>query len=170
MEQIKENGNSQELAVGGYFTYELVRDGKVIDTWKEKNIVVNQGLNYILDAALSGGTVNTVHYIGLFSNNYTPIAGTLIANLTEVNAKYNETTRPTWTEAGAASQTISNGVSPASFTFNASETIHGAFLISNNTKGGTTGTLIAASKFAASRNVVTSDVLNVTYTISASST
>lgn len=171
MEQNKIN-DSQDLTVGGYFTYEHIRDGKVIDTWKEKNIVVNQGLNYILEAALSGGTVNTTHYVGLFSNNYTPNnagVGTLVTDLTEVNAKYNETTRPTWSEAGASSQTISNSASPAAFTFNASETIYGAFLISNNTKGGTTGTLIAASKFASSRAVVLNDVLNVTYTLSASS-
>lgn len=168
MEQNKIN-DSQDLTVGGYFTYEHVRDGKVIDTWKEKNIVVNQGLNYILDAALSGGTVNTSHYIGLFSNNYTPIASTLVTNLTEVNAKYNETTRPTWIEAGSTSQTITNSASPTAFTFNASETVYGAFLISNNTKGGTTGTLIAASKFAASRSMLDTDVLNVTYTLSASS-
>ncbi len=172
MEQNKTN-DSQDLTVGGYFTYEHIRDGKVIDTWKEKNIVVNTGLNYILDAALSGGTVNTAHYVGLFSNNYTPNnagVGTLITDLTEVNAKYNETTRPIWSEAGASSQTISNSASPAAFTFNASETIYGAFLISNNTKGGTTGTLIAASKFASSRAMLSSDVLNVTYTLSASST
>lgn len=168
MEQNKIN-DSQDLTVGGYFTYEHVRDGKVIDTWQEKNIVVNTGLNYILDAALSGGTVNTSHYIGLFSNNYTPIASTLITNLTEVNAKYDETTRPTWIEAGSASQTITNSASPASFTFNASETVYGAFLISNNTKGGTTGTLIAASRFSASRSMLATDVLNVTYTLSASS-
>ena len=168
MEQNKIN-DSQDLTVGGYFTYEHIRDGKVIDTWKEKNIVVNQGLNYILDAALSGGTVNTTHYVGLFSNNYTPIASTLVTNLTEVNAKYDELTRPTWTEAGASSQSISNSASPASFTFNASETVYGAFLISNNTKGGTTGTLIAASKFASARSVIAADVINVTYTLSASS-
>lgn len=160
----------QELAVGGYFTYELVRDGEVVDTWKEKNIVVNEGLNYILNAALSGGTVNTAHYVGLFSNNYTPIASTVVTNLTEVNAKYNEATRPTWSETGAASQSITNSATPASFTFNASETLYGAFLISNNTKGGTAGTLIAASKFSSARSVLAADVLNVTYTISASST
>lgn len=169
MEQNKIN-DSQDLKVGGYFTYEHIRDGEVIDTWKEKNIVVNTGLNYLLDSALSGATVATSHYIGLFSNNYTPIAGTLITDLTEVNAKYTEATRPAWTEAGAASQAITNSASPAAFTFNASETVYGAFLISNNTKGGTTGTLIAASKFSSSRAMLSTDVLNVTYTLSASST
>lgn len=168
MEQNKTN-DSQDLTVGGYFTYEHIRDGKVIDTWQEKNIVVNTGLNYILDAALSGGTVNTAHYVGLFSNNYTPITSTVVTDLTEVNAKYNEVTRPTWSEAGTSLQSISNSASPAAFTFNASETVYGAFLISNNTKGGTTGTLIAASKFAASRSMLATDVLNVTYTLSASS-
>lgn len=162
--------NTNKLSIGGIFTFEQVRDGKVIDTWSEHNIVVNTGLNYVLDSSLSNATVSANHYIGLFSNNYTPIATTLITDLTEVNAKYNETTRPAWVEAGAASQSITNTASPAAFTFNTSETLYGAFLISNSTKGGTTGTLVAASKFAASRAMLASDVLNVIYTLTVSST
>ena len=45
--------------VGGVFTFQHVRGGKVIDEWTSNNIIVNQGLNYILDAALSGGAVTT---------------------------------------------------------------------------------------------------------------
>ena len=159
-----------QLKLGGTFIFEQVRDGEVIDTWESKNIVVNTGLNYILDSALSAATVSTTHYVGLFTNNYTPAATTLITDLVEANAKYNETTRPVWTEAGAALQSITNSASPSSFTFNDAETLYGAFLISNNVKGGTTGTLIAASKFGAARSVLASDVLKVTYTLNISST
>lgn len=161
--------DSQNLRVGGFFNYTLIRNGEIIDQWQEKNIVVDQGLNYILDAALSGASVNTTHFVGLFSNNYTPISSTVITNLTEVNSKYNETTRPSWTEAGVTSKTITNTASPAAFTFNASETVYGAFLSSSNVKGGTSGNLIAASKFSASRSVLSTDVLQVTYTLTASS-
>lgn len=161
---------NQDLKVGGIFTYEHFRDGELIDRWEEKNIVVDTGLNYILDAALSGAAVNTTHYIGLFSNNYTPISSTVITNLTEVTTKYTEGTRPTWVEAGVSAKTITNTASPAVFTFNTAETLYGAFLSSSNVKGGTTGTLISASKFSASRSMLIGDILNVTYTLTTSST
>jgi len=63
---------------------------------------------------------------------------------------------------------ISNALSPAQFNINATDTVGGAFLISNNTKGGTTGVLFSASDFLApgDRNVSSGDTLNVTYTFS----
>ena len=33
-----------KLIVAGYFNYEHVRDGKVIDSWQEPNLVVDEGL------------------------------------------------------------------------------------------------------------------------------
>ncbi len=162
---------NNKFKIGGFFTFELVRDGKTIDSWEEHNIVVDEGLNYILDSALSSATQKTTFYIGLFSNNYTPVAATTISNLTEVTTKYDEVTRPQWVEAGVTSKTITNSASPAAFTFNASETIYGAFLCDYTTKGNTANTtVIAASKFLSSRAVLNDDVLNVTYTLSASST
>jgi hypothetical protein len=46
--------------------------------------------------------------------------------------------------------------------------VGGAFLTSNNTKGGTTGTLFSAVDFSApgDRSVVSGDTLTVTYTFS----
>jgi hypothetical protein len=46
--------------------------------------------------------------------------------------------------------------------------VGGAFLISNNTKGGTTGVLFSASDFQApgDRSVVSGDTIVVTYTFS----
>jgi hypothetical protein len=51
---------------------------------------------------------------------------------------------------------------------NASVTIAGAFLTSDNTKGGTSGILFSASTFQApgARAVVSGDTLNVTYEFS----
>jgi hypothetical protein len=63
---------------------------------------------------------------------------------------------------------ITNTASPAAFNINATATVGGAFLISNNTKSGTTGILFSASDFAApgDRVVASGDTLNVTYTFS----
>lgn len=160
------------LKVGGVFKVEQYRDGVKIDEWEDHNIIVNEGLNHILDVVLHGSTQATTWYVGLFEANYTPVAtdtgANIAANSTESTA-YDESARQTWTEAAASSQSITNSASKATFTINASKTIYGAFLISDNTKGGTAGTLFAASKFSASRSVVPTDQLLVTYTVSAAS-
>jgi len=56
------------------------------------------------------------------------------------------------------------------FSINATTTVGGAFLTSDNTKGGTTGTLFSAADFQSpgDRSVVNGDTLNVTYTFSLS--
>ena len=61
-----------------------------------------------------------------------------------------------------------NSASPASFSINATATVGGAFLTSNNTKSGTTGTLYSAADFGSpgDRSVASGDVLTVTYTLS----
>jgi hypothetical protein len=63
---------------------------------------------------------------------------------------------------------ITNSASVAVFSINGTTTVGGAFLTSNNTKGGTTGILFSASDFTApgDRAVVSGDTLNVTYTFS----
>lgn len=171
--------------VGGKFIVEHIRDGKVIDTFEAGNIVVNEGLNYILDSALSAGTQKTVFYIGVFKNSYTPIAADVQSSATpasnfynaakagEITTEYSEATRQTWTEAGVSSQTLTNTASPASFTFTESVNVYGAFLVcgtSADVKGsyGTGQLLIAAAKFEAVREMIFNDILNVVYTISAS--
>ena len=167
---------SEKSRVGGVFTFEHIRDGKVIDTWQSENIIVNQGLNYILDSALSNGTVIPTWYIGLFKNNYTPLSTETMALFpgagvgNESTTEYSESTRPLWNDTGASSQSISNSTNPAVFTFTAGVTIYGAFLASSSTKGATTGTLLSASKFGTSKTMASSDQLNIGYTITASST
>ena len=83
--------NEKNLKIGGVFTYSHIRDGKIIDTWEEPNIVVNEGLDYTLDSAFSAGTPITAWYLGLFKNNYTPQA-TDVA-LTRVRVVEGVTTR-----------------------------------------------------------------------------
>ena len=109
----------------------------------------------------------TNFYIGIYKNNYTLVAGDVASTFAgagvanEISTEIDETTRPVWTEAGVTSKTITNSASPAAFTANTTVSAYGAFLISNNTLGGTTGKLVAASKFSAVRNLVDTDVLNV---------
>lgn len=165
----------EKLKLGGVFTFEHIRNGVVIHSWEEKNIVVDEGLEYILGNALDGATPSIGSwYVGLFSNNYTPVntdtAATFPGDAGETTTAYSETTRPSWVEAGVSGNAIGNSASPAQFTFaDASTDVYGAFLVSSSTKGGTAGVLIAASRFSSLRTMLDTDVLNVKYTITASS-
>lgn len=163
---------AQTLQIGGVYHGQIIRDGKVIDEFEDHNLVVDQGLNKLLDVMFNGSSQVNPWYLGLFEGNYTPVAGltaaTVVANATECIA-YDEATRPVYDEAAAAAKSTTNAASKATFTFNAAKTIYGAFLISDATKSGTAGTLFSAARFATAKSVVASDQLLLTYTFTASS-
>lgn len=158
--------------IGGKFFGKILRAGKVVDEFACENIVVNQGLNYLLGAALGAQPVVTAWFIGLFSNNYTILssdtAATIAANAGEVT-QYTAGTRQAWQPAPPASQSITNAANQASFTFNATLNVYGAFLISSSAINGTSGTLFAGAQFGSSKSVVASDILQLTYTFTAAS-
>src|SRR5690606_5220765 len=132
------------------------------------NLVTNAGLDYLLDAGLSGGTQVTTWYVGLTDGAPTPAAGDTMAShagWTEVTA-YDESTRVAWTDGGVSNQSVSNSGSAAEFTISTnSTTVGGAFLVSENTKGGSSGTLYAVGAFSAGDKLLDDgDVLTVTAT------
>lgn len=161
---------------GGVFTVEC-RDAEGNLKWEEKlpNLVVNQGLQDMNAKYFTGSGYSATWYIGLYgaaaSNN--PAAGDTAAShagWTEI-VPYSNATRPTCVFGApttADPSVINNSASPAAFSINATATVGGAFLISNNTKSGTTGILFSASDFAApgDRTVASGDTLNVTYSFS----
>lgn len=141
-------------------------DGSV--AWEEEvhNAETVAGINYLLGVALGGQAQLTTWYLGLIDGATTPTLDeddtmSSHAGWTE-NQDYSGSTRPTWSPGSAAGKTIRSN-SSASFTMNASGTLAGAFLISNNTKGGTTGTLYMTALFQTARAYVSGQVLNLNY-------
>ncbi|NBS70572.1 hypothetical protein EBT31_16905 [bacterium] len=163
------------LALGRFKIQCFDKDGNL--KWEDENhnLVVNQGLQYMCGTALTSVAQITTWYIGLYGAgaSNTPAAGDTMAShagWTEVTP-YSNATRPTCTFATATTANPSvatNSASPASFAINATSTVGGAFLVSNNTKGGSTGTLFSAADFQSpgDRTVASGDTLNVTYTLS----
>ena len=167
---IKSNGGIYMPAKPrGIWHMKCYRDGEVI--WQEdwENIIVNQGLDYLIDVALGGATQITTWYLGLV-NGATPsflAADTLASKSWTEDENYNEAVRQTWVDGGLSGVgSLNNSGSVASFLMNATTTIGGAFLASDSTKGGTTGTLYAEGDFATDRNVIANDILEVTATFS----
>ena len=171
-------GASEGLKGGGVF--EVIcrdKDGNIKWTAKSHNLVVNVGLQDMNAKYFTGSSYTAGWFIGLYgagaSNN--PAAGDTAAShagWVEVTA-YSQATRPAATFGAATAanpSVISNGASPAQFSINGTTTVGGAFLISNNVKGGTTGILFSAADFQApgDRAVVSGDIINVTYQFSLS--
>ena len=145
--------------------------------WEDEapNLVVNEGLQDMNAKYFTGTTYTAAWYLGLYGAgaSNSPAAGNTMAShssWTEVTA-YSQSTRPACTfgtPTTANPSVATNSASPATFSINATTTVGGAFLTSNNTKGGTTGTLYSAADFSApgDRSVVSGDTLSVTYTLS----
>lgn len=163
---------ASKIAVRGVYQGQLIRNGRIVDEFEDPNLVVNEGLNSLLGVYFNGATQITTWYMGVFEGNYTPIASltaaTVASAATETTA-YVSGTRPEYVEAAPASQSITNSASRASFVFNASKTIYGAFLVSSSTKSGTAGVLFSAARFTAAKAVESGDELLLTYTFTASS-
>jgi len=144
------------------------------DLCVDPNLVVAEGILYVLDAALGGTTPITAWYLAPYSGNATPAsnwtAANFTSNATEITSNtegYSETTRPAWTAGSAATGKIGNLASYAQFTIAASAAIdiYGAGLLSSNVKGGTTGTLVSATRFAAARQVNDGDTFELGYEV-----
>jgi hypothetical protein len=171
---------TEGVGAGGVYTMQCFdKDGKLKWEASSHNLVVNVGLQDMNAKYFSGSAYTAAWFIGLYGAgaSNTPAASDTAAShvgWTEV-VPYSNATRPaatfgTATTANPSVQT--NSASPASFSINATSTVGGAFLISNNTKSGTTGILFSASDFTApgDRSVVSGDTLNVTYTFSLTAT
>jgi hypothetical protein len=162
-------------ATGVYHVECHDKDGNLKWTAESKNLVVNAGLQYMAGSALTSVTQITTWYLGLYGAgaSNTPAAGDTMAShvgWTEVTA-YSNANRVTATLATATTanpSVVTNSASPASFSINGTATVGGAFLTSDNTKGGATGTLFSAADFGSpgDRSVVNGDTLSVTYTFS----
>jgi len=149
--------------------------------WEEgnSNLVVNAGIQYMAGTALTSVTQITTWYVGLVTgpgSGTTFAAGDTMAShagWTEFTG-YSQANRVTATFATATTanpSVVTNSASVAVFSINAGGTVAGAFLTTNNTKSGTTGTLFSGSDFTGGdRTVVNGDTLNVTYTFSLTAT
>jgi hypothetical protein len=158
-------------ASGVYTVVCIGADG--VEKWRDEfpNLVVNAGLKLMNDTFFAGSAYTAVWYLGLITG---PGSGTTFAASDTMSSHigwtedttYSNTNRPTVT-FGAASLADPSVIatSATSFTINGATTVAGAFLTTNNTKGGTTGTLFSASDFTGGDRILASgDTLNVTYT------
>lgn len=134
------------------------------------NIVVNQGLDSTLSSHFGGSGV-APWYLGLTQASPTGAAGDIITSHAgwNENTTYSEATRRQFNPGVVAAQALSNSANKAQFSINGTTVVGGAFLINDNTKGGTVANKVLYSVGAftgGNRSLVNGDTLNVQATFS----
>lgn len=133
-----------------------------------KNGITDEGIHYNLDTAFTNNdTAEATWYAGLIDN-----AGFTGVDPSDVMSShtgwsecttYDEATREVLSFAAASSRSITAEVS---FTLNATKTIRGLFVVTNSTKGGTTGVLWSTALYSTAPDMEAGQVLTSNYTLS----
>ena len=167
----------QRAAIFSIWEVEHWRGEELLSVETIRNIVVNEGLDDILDTYFKSGTQITIWYVAIFENDYTVLPANTYASkgFTE-SVAYTEANRPTWTGGSVSGQSVDNSASKATFTMNGTKTIWGAALVGgtnaatkNDSTAGVANVMYCSAQFSAEKSVVADDVLKVTVTLTSSS-
>ena len=157
-----------------HFNYlvEHVRNGEVVESSLEKNLIPAEGLAHILSVVCKGGSQVPTWYVSIFEGNYTPVTTNTAANFPGLSTEcvaYAEVVRQTWDEGAIAAGTVDNAASKAEFTINATKTLYGCALSSVSSKGSTAGTLLSAVRFSTPKQAEAGDIIRITAPVSLTS-
>lgn len=160
----------RSILARGRYTHSV--NGK--DVQIDHNLIPTEGIAYILGSALGATAKITTWYLAVFSGAVNPAASWTAANfaanaseITSTTEGYSNVTRPTWTPGSVTAGVIGNLASKATFNIvcTTSVNISGAALLSSNTRGGTSGVLASASRFATVRQVYSGDAFELGYEV-----
>ncbi len=140
------------------------KDGNL--KWVEdiENLVTTVGKTDIIDKYFKGSSYTAAFFCGLKGTGTAAVGDTLASHAGWAEVTPYAGNRPAITFGTTSGG--SNTATAVAFTINATQTVAGAFICT--VASGTSGTLYSAGDFAASRNVISGDTLNVTLTVSAS--
>lgn len=173
-----------DFLLGGIFEASCWdKDGRLVWRSHAKNGVTDVGAQHALNVLFGGGTQVTTWYIGLVDNaGYTAFAFTDTMSShggwSEVSgSNFSNGSRPSWTPGTPSGSSGAWSVVNAStvnynMTNSGALTLKGMFLVSDATKAGTSGTLVATAPFTVSGTPTTQavnngDTVKITYTMNA---
>lgn len=151
---------------------EIIEGPSLQWAWEGHNLVVDVGIDYALDAALSGGTAISAWFVGLTDDTPSPAAGDTMASHVgwTTFTEYSNATNPAYVDGGVTAGSMDNSASTADFSIDNDTNggLGGIFLTDLNTKGGTTGQLYSIVAITGGNRVVNNgDTVEATYTFTA---
>lgn len=152
--------------------YDRINGGEWTRT---ENLIPTEGLAHILNVALGTTSKPASLHLALFSAAAQPAANWTAASFASTASEivsmtegYSAATRPAWTPTNTTTNSIDNMAAVAKVTMKtaSSLTVQGAAMLTSSAKGGTTGALISASKYASARVFQDGDTYEIGYRIS----
>lgn len=149
-----------------YTVEHIAVDGSIKSVETVHNLMPNDAVDYLLNAAFMGSSAYSTWYLSLFDNARTPLATdtmtTFMADCGE-DTVYTVTggARPTISFPPVASGVLTTTASPNEFEFVSAATIRGAFVTTGVTRGGTTGLLCSAVLFPTAKVIAAGESLRV---------
>jgi hypothetical protein len=156
---------NEPMSMNGYY-HVVCTDSQGNVKWEDdiENLVTTVGQNATLNSILGNAGAGAV-LMGLKGVGTAVVTDTMPSHpswseITAIAARV----APAFSAASGGSKTTST---PTSFTMTNSATVAGCFIVIGGTSvpGNTTGILFSAGDFAATRAVVATDILLVTYTV-----
>lgn len=154
------------IAMSSLYVFECFdADGNL--KWREEchNLVVDAGLNDLLDKYFKGSAYTAAFYVGLKGEGTIAAADTLASHAGWTEFTDYSGNRKALQLGSVSSKSVSNSANKASFSISNSGTVAGGFVAT--AESGTTGVLYGAADFGSARSVESGDTLNVTVTLTA---
>lgn len=149
------------------FSFEVVRNGEVVETFEVDNLVTTQGVNDMLETQFRGGAQKSWYFGLIRDSGFTSSANSDTAlshpGWTEYTA-YSEATRQEFVAAAASGRAVVSSTSLATFTMAADVVMRGIALFSSNVKGSTDGILFSVATLPIARQLLAGDQYRVSYT------
>ncbi len=174
---------SMGTGVKNYFTVRC-HDPNGAEVWTESfgNRVPTEGLNHLLTNELKGVAYTASWFVGLIDNaNFGSLQATDTAakittsapsggtNQWQESLVYTQTVRQTLTLGAVASGSVDNSAALATYSIGGTATLNGAFIVSSNGRGGTSGTLYGEGSFSSTHPVMSGQTITIQVTCTASS-
>lgn len=138
--------------------------GEVITGPPVHNRIPDDGIDHLTGLFLGTSPLISAWHVGLFENNYVPVAETTAADLPLVVGEcttYVEATRPLWTPDTVGAGVIDNMVNRSSFEFTSDKRVYGGFLASSSGKGTGNGLLFSIARFNSPVDATAGSVLRL---------
>jgi len=167
--------NTKLVLHGTWLAVHKDANGNVLSEETIENLVVDGGVNYMLNSALHGDTAISPWYVIPFTSNNPVAAGNTYAVPGNTEATgYTEATRREWVEGASTAKSVTNSLSPAVITASGPLTIYGFGIVGGgsaaSTKGDTAGggTMLSAGLFDGGifKTLAATETLTMTYTLS----
>lgn len=120
-----------------------------------KNLIPQQGWDFLIPAAFGDVAPIGSFYCGLYTSDYAPVDGVKAADLPGLGefTGYAEATRPRWERVYAGNGIMSNATNKAIITPTQDARVYGMFLVSAAEKGSGSGTLLSIVRFPTAKDL-----------------